>query len=65
MKGTNERFLLASAPDSWGVVRVSRTSWEQSYEKGLDEMAAAGCAGPELGPYGYCPTDPDILERID
>jgi inosose dehydratase len=30
----------------------------------LDEMAAGGFTGTELGPYGYFPTDPDILRPV-
>jgi inosose dehydratase len=62
MKGTNGRFLFASAPDSWGVLDYPGPSWEQSYEKMLDEMVAAGYQGTELGPYGFFPTDSGILQ---
>ena len=55
MKGTNSRFLFASAPDSWGVLDYPGPSWEQSYEKMLDEMVEAGYTGSELGPYGFFP----------
>jgi inosose dehydratase len=60
MKGS--RFLFASAPDSWGVLDYPGPSWEQSYEKMLDEMVEAGYSGTELGPYGFFPTDPEILQ---
>jgi inosose dehydratase len=30
----------------------------------LDEMAAGGYAGTELGPYGYLPKDPDVLRPV-
>ena len=62
MKGSKKRFLFASAPDSWGVLDYPGPSWEQSYEKMLDEMVDAGYTGTELGPYGFFPTDPEILE---
>jgi inosose dehydratase len=62
MTETKDRFLFASAPDSWGVLDYPGPSWEQSYEKMLDEMAQAGYTGSELGPYGFFPTDPGILE---
>src|ERR1700675_5210566 len=62
MNGSNERFLFASAPDSWGVLDYPGPSWEQSYEKMLDEMVEAGYGGSELGPYGFFPTDPKILQ---
>jgi inosose dehydratase len=55
------RFKFASAPDSWGVLDYPGPSWEQSYEKMLDEMVIAGYAGTELGPYGFFPTDPQVL----
>ena len=61
MSEVNRRFLFASAPDSWGVLDYPGPSWEQSYEKMLDEMRDAGYAGTELGPYGFFPTDPHVL----
>ncbi|MBZ5667217.1 MAG: sugar phosphate isomerase/epimerase [Acidobacteriia bacterium] len=61
MRGEKQRFLFASAPDSWGVLDYPGPSWEQSYEKMLDEMVAAGYTGSELGPYGFFPTDPEVL----
>jgi inosose dehydratase len=51
---------VGTAPDSWGVWFPSderQTPWERC----LDEMAEAGYAWTELGPYGYLPTDPDTL----
>jgi inosose dehydratase len=56
------RFHFASAPDSWGVLDYPGPSWNQSYEKMLDEMVAAGYTGSELGPYGFFPTDPKVLK---
>ena len=61
MNKANQRFLFASAPDSWGVLDYPGPSWEQSYEKMLDEMVDGGYNGTELGPYGFFPTDPEIL----
>ena len=59
MSSVSERFLFASAPDSWGVLDYPGPSWKQSYEKMLDEMVSAGYTGTELGPYGFFPTDPE------
>ena len=56
------RFYFASAPDSWGVLDYPGPSWNQSYEKMLDEMVEAGYTGTELGPYGFFPTDPAVLK---
>ncbi|MBV8891360.1 MAG: TIM barrel protein [Acidobacteria bacterium] len=58
----NDRFRFASAPDSWGVLDYPGPSWNQSYEKMLDEMVEAGYAGTELGPYGFFPTDAGVLK---
>jgi inosose dehydratase len=62
MTDQSSRFKFASAPDSWGVLDYPGPSWEQSYQKMLDEMVVAGYTGTELGPYGFFPTDPRRLE---
>ena len=62
MSAISGRFQFASAPDSWGVLDYPGPSWEQSYEKMLDEMVEAGYTGSELGPCGFFPTDPKILQ---
>lgn len=61
MTAITERFHFASAPDSWGILDYPGPSWNQSYEKMLDEMVEAGYTGTELGPYGFFPTDPAVL----
>jgi inosose dehydratase len=61
MNNDKQQFLFASAPDSWGVLDYPGPSWEQSYETMLDEMMGAGYRGTELGPYGFFPTDPNVL----
>jgi inosose dehydratase len=58
----SDRFKFASAPDSWGVLDYPGPSWEQSYEKMLDEMVEAGYTGTELGPYGFFPSDACVLK---
>ncbi len=62
MNAAASRFHFASAPDSWGVLDYPGPSWEQPYQKMMDEMVAAGYTGTELGPYGFFPTDPKILQ---
>jgi inosose dehydratase len=49
---------------SWGVQDDPGLGWEQPYEQVLDEIVSAGYAGTELGPYGYFPTDPEVLGPI-
>ena len=62
MTDHTSRFHYACAPDSWGVLDYPGPSWNQSYEKMLDEMVEAGYTGTELGPYGFFPTDPAVLK---
>lgn len=62
MTDVNSRFHFACAPDSWGVLDYAGPSWNQSFEKMLDEMVTAGYSGTELGPYGFFPTDPAVLK---
>jgi inosose dehydratase len=61
MTNLSPRFSFASAPDSWGVLDYPGPSWNQPYEKMLDEMVEAGYTGTELGPYGFFPTELDVL----
>jgi inosose dehydratase len=64
MASRTARFRFASAPVSWGVEDYYGPSWEQPYEKILDEMVEGGYTGTELGPYGYFPTDPETLKPV-
>lgn len=48
---------VGNAPVSWGVMEVAGWGEQIPYGKVLDEIAAAGYAGTELGPFGYFPTD--------
>jgi inosose dehydratase len=56
-----QQVHFACAPVSWGVEDYYGPSWEQPYERILDEMAGCGYEGTELGPFGYFPTDAKIL----
>ena len=50
---------IGNAPCSWGINYPTGNSvtWQQY----LDDVAAAGYRGTELGPFGYLPTDPALL----
>ena len=50
---------IGNAPCSWGSTYPigNRVTWRQY----LDEVAAAGYRGTELGPFGYFPNDPALL----
>jgi inosose dehydratase len=52
---------VANAPCSWGVLEFDLAGGKAPYERVLDEMAAAGYAGTELGDWGFMPTDPEAL----
>lgn len=54
---------VGNAPVSWGVMEVAGWGEQIPYSKVLDEIAAAGYAGTELGPFGYLPTGPQELSR--
>ncbi len=60
-------MLIGNAPCSWGVYYPD--SGRISPEAYLDQVAAAGYRGTELGPFGFLPTDPgalaDALARRD
>ncbi|CAN5325347.1 TIM barrel protein [soil metagenome] len=52
---------VGNAPVSWGVMEVADWGEQIPYRQVLDEIAEAGYAGTELGPYGYFPTEPNEL----
>ncbi|OGO52079.1 MAG: xylose isomerase [Chloroflexi bacterium RBG_16_68_14] len=56
------RISVANAPCSWGVVEGFASGQPgPGYAQVLDEMAAAGYAGTELGDWGFMPTDAETL----
>ena len=52
---------VANAPCSWGVLEFETTATTAPAPQVLDEMAAAGYAGTELGDWGFLPTEPRAL----
>lgn len=57
------KISVASAPVSWGIMESVPFPREYPYSRVLDEIALAGYAGTELGPYGFLPTDPSTLSK--
>jgi inosose dehydratase len=57
----NASIHVASAPVSWGVMEETDTSVWPSARSVLEEIAAAGYSGTELGPGGYLPAEPQQL----
>ena len=54
---------VATAPVSWGVMESLEPPADYPYARVLDEIATAGYAGTELGPYGFLPAEPTLLRR--
>lgn len=52
---------IANAPCSWGVIEGIEGD-RDGYRRVIDEMAATGYRGTELGDWGFMPTDPDELQ---
>jgi inosose dehydratase len=59
-------IAVANAPCSWGVLEFESKSASPRYEQVLDEIAASGYVGTELGDWGFMPTEPEVLrQRLD
>ena len=56
------RLSIGNAPCSWGV-EFAEDPRNPPWQRVLDEAAAAGYSGLELGPIGYMPEDPSVLRE--
>lgn len=54
---------IANAPCSWGVVAGVEGQEALVWRRILDEMAATGYTGTELGDWGFMPDDPALLRE--
>ena len=54
-------ILLANAPVSWGIYEFEGIAPKYPYTTVLDQIVETGYTGLELGPWGYLPTDPEVL----
>jgi inosose dehydratase len=54
---------IANAPCSWGVLEFDRAVASAPYSQVLDEIAATGYTGTELGDWGFMPTHPAALRE--
>lgn len=54
---------IASAPVSWGIYEFEGIEPKFKYTQVLNEITDTGYTGIELGPYGYLPTNPDVLRN--
>jgi inosose dehydratase len=57
---TTTQIQVANAPCSWGVIENIEGE-RTTYVKVLNELAATGYVGTELGDWGFMPTDPTQL----
>ena len=57
------RIRIGTAPISWGACEIPNWGDQLPYAQVLDEMAASGYEGTELGPWSYLPSDPATLRR--
>lgn len=56
------QIRIGNAPCSWGTLEFGSLAGERTtYASMLDELAAAGYTGTELGDWGFFPTDPGQL----
>ena len=58
----DSKLKLGTAPNSWGIWFPDDPR-QMPWERCLDEISAVGYEWIELGPYGYLPTDTDILRK--
>lgn len=56
------KLNVGNAPDSWGVW-FPNDEKQIDWETFLDEVSDAGYTNIELGPWGYLPTDKEILKE--
>jgi len=61
MMHTQTLMRIANAPCSWGILEFDGMERSAPCAQVLDEIAATGYAGTELGDWGFMPTDPQAL----
>ena len=53
-------MLIGNAPCSWGIAYPTGNTF--TWQEYLDQVAASGYRGTELGPFGFLPKDPTLLK---
>jgi inosose dehydratase len=61
MTRTTSPLRVANAPCSWGALEFDWAGPAPAFARVLDEMAATGYSGTELGDWGFMPTAPAAL----
>ncbi len=54
---------IGNAPVSWGIYEFEGIAPKFPYTTVLDQIVETGYTGLELGPWGYLPTDPELLRQ--
>lgn len=58
------KIIVGNAPCSWGALEFDGLDGRSAtYSQVLDEMAATGYSGTELGDWGFMPTDSGLLRE--
>ncbi|HTD92796.1 MAG TPA: TIM barrel protein [Chitinophagaceae bacterium] len=60
---TVTKIKVANAPCSWGALEFELEGKALGYAQVLDEIAATGYSGTELGDWGFMPTEPRELHH--
>lgn len=55
------KIQVGNAPVSWGIYEFEAIAPKYPYQRVLDEITETGYTGIELGPWGFLPTDSDVL----
>ena len=58
-----DKLTVGIAPDSWGVW-FPEDDKQVNWQTFLDEAAEAGYEVIETGPFGFLPTDPEVVQRV-
>jgi inosose dehydratase len=61
---SNSSIRVATAPVSWGVMEETDTSVWPAATQVIEEIAAGGYQGTELGPFAYYPTESPSLALL-
>lgn len=55
------KIQVGNAPVSWGIYEFEAIAPKYPYQRVLDEITETGYTGIELGPWGFLPTESDVL----
>lgn len=62
LKANIMTIRLANAPVSWGIYEFEGTAQKYTFQRVLSEIKSTGYDALELGPWGFLPTDSEVLK---